>query len=157
MSLHNTANQLDRIDVVTAADMNGVNFEKLASEGVKTYHDFEEMLEKESLDIIIVATPISSHYQVASRVLDFSITGLYLEKSMATRLWEADQLVQKADEFGIYLVVGHQLRYNQGWANVRNLIDQDAIGQLHYIRAHRGAAMLTHESRNVITQVILVL
>ena len=146
MSLRNTANQIDRIDVVTAADMNGVNFEKLASEEVKTYHDFEEMLEKESLDIIIVATPISSHYQVASRVLDFPITGLYLEKSMATRLWEADQLVQKADEFGIYLVVGHQLRYNQGWANVRNLIDQDAIGQLHYIRAHRGAAMLTHHT-----------
>ena len=77
MSLHNTANQINRIDVVTAADMNGINFEKLASEGIKTYHDFEEMLEKESLDIIIVATRISSHYQVASRVLDIPITGLY--------------------------------------------------------------------------------
>ena len=146
MSLRNTANQVDQIDVIAAADMNSVNFEKLESEGVKTYQKFDEMLKKESLDIAIVATPIFSHYQVANRVLDFPITGLYLEKSMTTRLREADHLIQRADESDIYLVVGHQLRYNQGWANAKNLIDQNAIGQLHYIRAHRGAAMLTHHT-----------
>ena len=36
MSLRNTANQVDQIDVIAAADMNSVNFEKLESEGIKT-------------------------------------------------------------------------------------------------------------------------
>ncbi len=146
MSLRNTANQADRIEVVAAADAFQVNFDKLTSEGVSVYQNFEEMLEKESPELAIVATPISTHYEVARRVLDFPITGLYLEKSMATRLSEADELVQRAEEQNVYFVVGHQLRYSRGWADAKNLLDDGAIGQVHYVRAHRGSALLTHHT-----------
>jgi len=97
MHLRTVANQVDRIKVVAAADRFKVNFEKLEPEGVAVYQNFEEMLEKESVDLVIVATPIATHYEVARRVLDFPMTGLYLEKSMATRLCEADELVQRAE------------------------------------------------------------
>lgn len=146
MHLRTVANQVDRIEVVSAADRFKVNFEKLESEGVVVYQNFEEMLEKESVDLVIVATPIATHYEVARRVLDFPMTGLYLEKSMATRLWEADELVQRAEEKNAYFVVGHQLRYSRGWADVKNLLEQGAIGQVHYIRAHRGSPLLTHHT-----------
>jgi len=146
MHLRNVANQSERIEVVAAADVFKVNFETLESEGVTVYQNFEEMLEKESADLVIVATPIATHYEVARRVLDFPITGLYLEKSMATRLCEADELVQRAEEQNVYFVVGHQLRYSRGWADVKNLLDEGAIGQIQYIRAHRGSPMLTHHT-----------
>ena len=146
MSLRSTANEADRIEVVAAADAFQVNFEILASEGVVVYQNFEEMLGKESVDLVIVATPIATHYEVAKRVLDFPITGLYVEKSMATRLWEADELVQRAEAQNVFFVVGHQLRYSQGWADAKNLLDEGAIGQVHYIRAHRGSPLLTHHT-----------
>ena len=146
MHLRNVANRSERIDVVAAADMFKVNFEQLKSEGVTVYQNFEVMLEEESADLVIVATPIATHYEVARRVLDFPITGLYLEKSMATRLYEADELVQHAEEQDVYLVVGHQLRYSRGWADAKNLIDEGAIGQVHYIRGHRGSPLLTHHT-----------
>ncbi len=146
MHLRTVANQVDRIKVVAAADRFKVNFEKLESEGVAVYQNFEEMLEKESVDLVIVATPIATHYEVARRVLDFPMTGLYLEKSMATRLCEADELVHQAEEQHVYFVVGHQLRYSRGWADVKNLLEQGAIGQVHYIRAHRGSPLLTHHT-----------
>lgn len=146
MHLRNVANQSERIDIVAAADMFKVNFERLESEGVTVYQDFEAMLEKESTDLVIVATPIATHYEVARRVLDFPITGLYLEKSMATRLHEADELVQRAEEGDVYFVVGHQLRYSRGWADAKNSLDEGAIGQVHYIRAHRGSPLLTHHT-----------
>ncbi|MCZ6676746.1 MAG: Gfo/Idh/MocA family oxidoreductase [Candidatus Poribacteria bacterium] len=146
MHLRGVANQADRIEVVAAADAFRINFEKLEPEGVAVYQHFEDMLDKESVDLVIVATPIATHYEVARRVLDFPIAGLYLEKSMAIRLWEADELVQRAEAQNVYFVVGHQLRYTQGWAGVRNLLDEGAIGQLHYIRAHRGSPLLTHHT-----------
>lgn len=146
MHLRDVANQVDQIEVVAAADLLKTNFEKLKSEGIAVYQSFEEMLEQESVDVAIVTTPIATHYEVARRVLDFPITGLYVEKSMATRLCEADELVQQAEAQGVYFVVGHQLRYSQGWADAKNLLDDGAIGQIHYVRAHRGSPLLTHHT-----------
>ena len=146
MSLRNTANQVDRIKVVAAADAFKVNFETLQADGVVVYEHLEEMLEKESPELVIVATPIATHYEVANRVLDFPLTGLYVEKSMSTRLSEADELVRRAEEQNAYFVVGHQLRYSQGWADAKSLLDNGAIGDIQYIRAHRGSPLLTHHT-----------
>jgi predicted dehydrogenase len=146
MHLRNVANQSNRVDVVAAADLFSMNFEQLKSEGVTVYQNFEAMLDQEAIDLVIVTTPIATHYEVARRVLDFPITALYLEKSMATRLYEADELVQRAEEQHVHFVVGHQLRYSRGWADAKNLLNEGAIGQVHYIRAHRGSPLLTHHT-----------
>ena len=146
MGLRDEANQADRISVVAAADPFEARFETLKSEGVAVYTDFEKMLEAESVDIALVATPIGTHYDVAKRVLEFPITALYLEKPMTTRLWQADELIEKAEEGNVRFVVGHQLRYCTGWADVKNLVTDGAIGQIEYIRARRGWSMLTHHT-----------
>ena len=146
MGLRDETNQADRLSIVAAADPFETRFETLKSEGVATYKDFEEMLEVESVDIVFVATPIGTHYDVAKRVLDFPIAALYLEKPMTTRLWQADELIQKAEEGNVRFVVGHQLRYGPGWADVKNLVTDGAIGQVEYIRARRGWPLLTHHT-----------
>ena len=146
MGLRDEANQADRLSVVAAADPFETRFEILKSEGIAIYKDFEKMLEVESVDIVLVATPIGTHYDVAKRVLDFPIAALYLEKPMTTRLWQADELIHKAEEGNVRFVVGHQLRYISGWADVKNLVMQGAIGQVEYIRARRGWPLLTHHT-----------
>ena len=146
MGLRDEANQADRLSVVAAADPFETRFETLKSEGVAVYKDFEKMLEVESVDVILVATPIATHYDVAKRVLGFPITALYLEKPMTTRLWQADELIERAEEGDVRFVVGHQLRYSPGWADVKNLVAEGAIGQVEYIRARRGWPLLTHHT-----------
>jgi predicted dehydrogenase len=146
MGLRDEADQADRLSVVAAADPFETRFETLKSEGVAVYKDFEKMLEVESVNVILVATPIATHYDVAKRVLGFPITALYLEKPMTTRLWQADELIQKAEEGNVHFVVGHQLRYSPGWADVKNLVAEGAIGQVEYIRARRGWPLLTHHT-----------
>ena len=146
MGLRDEANLADRLSVVAAADPFETRFETLKSEGVAVYKNFEEMLKVESVDIVLIATPIGTHYDVANRVLDFPIAALYLEKPMTTRLWQADELIQKAEEGNVRVVVGHQLRYSPGWADVKNLVTEGAIGQIEYIRARRGWPLLTHHT-----------
>ena len=146
MGLRDEANQADRLSVVAAADPFETRFETLKSEGVAVYKDFEKMLEVESVDIVLVATPIGTHYDVAKRVLEFPITALYLEKPMTTRLWQADELIERAEEGDVRFVIGHQLRYSPGWADVKNLVAEGAIGQVEYIRARRGWPLLTHHT-----------
>ncbi len=146
MGLRDEANQPDRISVIAVADLFETNFDTLKSEGVAVYKDFERMIEVESPDIAIVATPVLTHYDVAKRVLNFPITALYLEKPMATQLWQADELLRKAEEGDVRFVVGHQLRYISGWADVKSLVVEGAIGQVEYIRARRGWPLLTHHT-----------
>ncbi len=146
MGLRDEADQADRLSVVAAADPFETRFETLKSEGVAVYKDFEKMLEVESVNVILVATPIATHYDVAKRVLGFPITALYLEKPMTTRLWQADELIERAEEGDVRFVVGHQLRYSPGWADVKNLVAEGAIGQVEYIRARRGWPLLTHHT-----------
>ena len=146
MGLRDEANQADRLSVVAAADPFETRFETLKSEGVTVYKDFEKMLEVESVDIVLVATPIGTHYDVAKRVLEYPITALYLEKPMTTRLWQADELIERAEGGNVHFVIGHQLRYSPGWADVKNLVAEGAIGQVEYIRARRGWPLLTHHT-----------
>lgn len=146
MHLRDVANRADRTSVVCAADVGGSNFDRLRAEGVTVYDDFDEMLKAEAVDIAIVATPISTHYAVARRVLEFPLAGLYLEKSMATRLSEADELVTAAAANDTRFVVGHQLRYARGWAGAREMLDAGMVGEPQVIRARRGAALLTHHT-----------
>ncbi len=146
MGLRDEANQADRLSVVATADPFETRFETLKSEGVAVYKDFERMLEVETVDIVLVATPIRTHYDVAKHVLEYPITALYLEKPMTTRLWQADELIDRAEEGDVRFVIGHQLRYSPGWADVKNLVAEGAIGQVEYIRARRGWPLLTHHT-----------
>jgi UDP-N-acetylglucosamine 3-dehydrogenase len=146
MHLRDVANRAEGVQIVCAADLGGVNFDRLRADGVAVYDDFVAMLKAEAPDIAIVATPIATHYAVARRVLDFPLAGLYLEKSMATRLSEADELVTVAAGANIRFVVGHQLRYARGWADARNMIDSGMVGDVQFIRGRRGAALLTHHT-----------
>ena len=104
MALLRAADQVNRIQFVAASDLNGINFDQLTTAGIPAYRDFEQMLERESVGLVIVATPIATHYRVAKQVLSFPVTDLYLEKSMATRLWEADDLISRAEEAGTFFV-----------------------------------------------------
>ena len=61
-------------------------------------------------------------------------------------MWQADELIERAEEGDVRFVVGHQLRYSPGWADVKNLVAEGAIGQVEYIRARRGWPLLTHHT-----------
>ena len=64
MALLRTADQINRIQFVVVSELNGINFDQLTSARILVYRDLEQMLERESVDLVIVATPIATHYRV---------------------------------------------------------------------------------------------
>lgn len=75
------------------------------------YVDFEEMLDKEDLDCVIVATPDFWHarHTIASLKKGLHV---YCEKEMSNDLEDARQMVLTAREQGKLLQIGHQRRSN---------------------------------------------
>ena len=93
--LINIMNQLPQFKVVAVADTLPFRLErgkKLAPKGVKTYKDYKKLLDDKSVDAVIIATPLSTHYQIA---VDAFQAGkhIYCEKTMCYQIEEALDLV----------------------------------------------------------------
>ena len=104
------------------------------------YYDYTEMLEKEQLDAVVIATPIIWHYQMTMDALD---AGCYVfcEKTMTFEIEQAQNVVKKCHETGKFVQVGHQRRYNPMYNKALMMArEEDVLGRVTHIDAqwHRN-------------------
>jgi len=98
---------------------------------VKAYEDFYEMLEKEKLDAIAMATPDFWHAPHAIAALEAGIP-VYCEKAMSNNIEDAKSMAQAMKRTGVLLQIGRQRRSNDRYRFTKEvLLDQeDMFGQL---------------------------
>jgi predicted dehydrogenase len=109
-------------------------------ESIKRYRDYKEMLDKEKPDAVVIATPLSTHFQIAMDCLDAG-KHVFLEKTMCYDLDQCRQLVKKCHDTGLFVQVGHQRRYNPFYNKAMcQFREQNKIGRLNFINAqwHRN-------------------
>ncbi|MGH6876777.1 MAG: Gfo/Idh/MocA family protein [Rhizomicrobium sp.] len=80
----------------------------IATHGVPVFPDWRELLG--AVDLVSVCTPAITHAAIVRAFLNAGAHVL-VEKPIATRLAEADQLVALAEATGRVLTVGHQERF----------------------------------------------
>lgn len=95
------------------------------------YHDYRDMLDRESLDLCDVVLPSHLHYDVSRAVLE-SGRHLLLEKPMTLDVARCRDLIELARARGRVLAIGHELRLSSLWGRVKTLIDAGAIGDPLY-------------------------
>lgn len=97
---------------------------------------FEDLLADDSLDAIVVATPVFTHHQMASKALRAG-KHTFVEKPLASSSEEADDLVEAASEAGLTLMCGHTFLYSPPVRAVKALLDSGELGDLYFITASR--------------------
>jgi predicted dehydrogenase len=98
--------------------------------------DLDELLSDPDLDAVAVATPVTTHAEVASRVLAAGKHCL-VEKPMAQSVADAERLVEGAEQSGRVLMAGHLLEYHPGVRKLKEIADSGRLGEVHYIYSHR--------------------
>ena len=96
---------------------------------VPFYRELEELLERESPEGAVVATPNDRHAAVAEMCAQRGVHVL-IEKPIADNLVEAFRIVQVAEEAGIQVLVGHHRRYNPLIRRARSVIQGGLLGDL---------------------------
>lgn len=122
---------------IAAADINLANAQDLVnSYGGKAYLDYHEMLEREQVDAVIVATPEHLHCQP---VIESCQRGshVFVEKPFATTLTDVDTMIQACKQTGVKLMVGHILRFEVNYAMIHTAIREGNIGRLLSAYARR--------------------
>lgn len=100
-----------------------------ADEKAKAYNDYRKLLNDPNVDAVLIATPLSMHYEIAAAAVEAG-KHVYCEKTMTYHIAEADQLVQKVEDKGKVFLVGHQYRYHPLYFRVADLIRSGKIGDI---------------------------
>jgi predicted dehydrogenase len=88
------------------------------------------------VDGVIIATPAATHFQLAMQALK-SGKHVFVEKPLATKVSEVDQLAQTAAGRGLIVMVGHTFLYNAAVRYIKKMIDAGELGQIRYIYSQR--------------------
>ena len=109
------------VEVVGVVDVDEKAREEVAAQfGVKTYATLDELLAHD-LDAMSVCVPTSLHHEAGMAIMDKSVN-VIIEKPLAKTTEEGEELVAKAREKGVALMVGHVERFNPAVARVKELI-----------------------------------
>jgi predicted dehydrogenase len=97
---------------------------------------FEDLLEDDTLDAVVLATPVATHAQLAIAVCEAG-KHCFVEKPLATSAAEAEHAHAAAEGAGRILMVGHLLEYHPAVARLKQLIDERELGELYYLYGNR--------------------
>ena len=90
---------------------------------------------KTDIDAVVIATPNETHASIAQKCIDRGLPVL-LEKPLAETAAEGRDLVEKAKELGVQLMVPHGWNYWNAASKTRTGISEGVIGQLEVVNAH---------------------
>jgi UDP-N-acetylglucosamine 3-dehydrogenase len=129
---------LEDVQLVAVADCNPSALERTTRRRtMRGYLDYYEMLDREDLDAVSVVVPTSSHHRVALDVLDHRVS-LLVEKPIASDSRKGAEIVERADEAGVVLTVGHIERSNPAVIELRRQLADGVLGRLFQIKARRA-------------------
>ena len=95
------------------------------------FYDSLEMIAQADFDIIDIVTPSHTHREIALAAMEKG-KHVLLEKPMAITLEDCKAIVACAQQFGVHLAVGHELRLSSQWGRIKEIIDAETIGDPQY-------------------------
>ena len=110
---------------------------------------FEETLADHSVDAIVIATPVPTHYELAKQALEAG-KHVFVEKPPAMRAAEMEELVSLAEERGLVLMPGHLLLYHPGLRKVKELLDGGELGEVACVYGNRQNLGVIRSNENAL-------
>ena len=98
--------------------------------------DFDDLVNDEGLDAVVIATPAVTHYELAKQALEAG-KHVLVEKPPALNASEAEELVAIAEPQGLVLMPGHLLLYHPAVRTMKALVDSGELGEVLCVYSNR--------------------
>lgn len=103
---------------------------------VETCNSIQQLLDHPGIDAVVVATPSSTHYEIAKECLLHDKDAL-VEKPFVMEVAEGEELIDLAEERNRVLMVGHTFLYNPAIQKMKECIWDNDFGEIYYLHATR--------------------
>ena len=123
----------DNIELVAICDIDNKVLDSHKEQyQVNAYLKLDEMLEKESIDLIVICTPSGVHPDQVVMTAKYGIH-IMTEKPMATRWQDGVRMVKACDEAGVHLFVVKQNRRNSTLQLLKRAVEEKRFGKIHLV------------------------
>ncbi len=103
---------------------------------IQVIDDVNVMLADESIDAVVIATPVSTHFKLAMKALEAG-KHILVEKPLARNVYEIEQIGKLAKKRDLVAMVGHTFLFNSAVRFVKELINLGEVGDIRYINSQR--------------------
>jgi len=126
--LHHSWRKLESVEIVAVAD-------RIASRNpgeVRFYGRWEDLIRDEGVDIVAIATPPSSHAEIACAAMEAG-KHVFIEKPLATTIEDGKRVIAIRDRTGRKAIVDHMLRFNPIVERLGLLSREKVFGELRRV------------------------
>ncbi|MDB5199019.1 MAG: oxidoreductase [Chitinophagaceae bacterium] len=125
-------------NIKTVADSRPNRLEDLKKlyPSIKAVQDADEIINDPEIDAVIIATPINSHFSLAQKALTNG-KHVLIEKPMASSVMECEKLIELSLQKNLVLMVDHTFLYTGAVEKIKEIIDNDILGNIKYLDSTR--------------------
>ncbi len=111
--------------------------------------DYKDLLARNDLDAVVVATPPVTHHAITMAALNAG-KHVYVEKPLAVDSAQSGEMVARAAELGLTLMAGHTFVFTAAVNKIKEVIESGELGDIFYISTTRVNLGLFQENINVV-------
>ena len=117
--------------------------------GMHITRDCNEILNSSDIDAVAIITPVSTHYELAKKAL-LNGKHIFVEKPFTASTAEAEELIELAERKNLTMMVDHTFLFSGAVKKIKELIDNDILGDLYYFDSIRINLGLFQNDINVV-------
>jgi predicted dehydrogenase len=142
---------LDEVENVIACDHDASQLGKIARKfpGIETTSNYADVINRTDIEIVAIATPVSTHFEIAKRAL-LAGKHCWIEKPMTASVAEAEELNEIAEKNNLKIFVDHTFIYTGAVRKMKEIITSGRLGEIYYFDSVRVNLGLFQHDVNVI-------
>ena len=104
--------------------------------GMATTVKFSDVIERDDIEAVVIATPPAHHYEMAMAAITAD-KDVFVEKPLVLSVAQGERLVEEAHKRNRILMVGHIMVYHPATTFLKEQIDEGGLGKVYYLYASR--------------------
>ena len=129
--------ELENANLLAISDMVRGTLDKVSKEfNTVGYVDVDNILQLEDIEAVNICVPTVFHHDVVMNAIEAG-KNVLVEKPVASKLDEAQEMIDAAKDAGVMLATGHVERFNPAVRVAKRLIDEGEIGDVVTANAKR--------------------
>ena len=142
---------LEKVRVVSLSDINAEALKRAMRvyPDLKTTTDYHDLTASAELDAVAIATPVFTHFELAKSALENG-KHVFVEKPFTSTVRQAEELIELAEKKNLKIMVDHTFLFTGAVKKIKELIDDNLLGELFYYDSTRVNLGLFQHDINVI-------
>jgi len=144
-------NRLKTARVVAVSDLNSKALSRVNEiyPAIKVTANADELITSADIDVVAIVTPVSTHFELAKKALQNG-KHIFVEKPFTRTSAQAEELIELADKKKLLIMVDHTFLFTGAVRKIKQLIDDNTLGNLYYYDSMRINLGLIQQDINVI-------